>query len=177
MTTGERSIGLMALIVVVAATLSWAQTSTSSLRGTIADPKGAVVAGADLTLANPATGFSRTTKTNEEGFYQFLEVPPAAYTLTIKAPGFGTLEVDNVRLLVNTPATLNQTLPSPLSPMALLATSVKASSCCTLIATPAGGSSVLILPPTWSGRCDSSRPKTAAPLSFPCSGNAAHQAM
>jgi hypothetical protein len=110
MKMGEQSIGLMMLMVVFVAALSWSQTSTTSLRGTIADPKGAVVPGAEVTIVNSATGFSRTTKTDDQGFYQFLEVPPAAYTLTIKAAGFGTLQVENVRLLVNTPATLNQTL-------------------------------------------------------------------
>ncbi|MGD0790887.1 MAG: carboxypeptidase-like regulatory domain-containing protein [Terriglobales bacterium] len=110
MKIGERSIGLMVLIIGFVAALSWAQTSTTSLRGTIVDPNGAVVPGVDVAIANPATGFSRTTKTNDQGFYQFLEVPPATYRITIKAPGFGALQVDNVRLLVNTPATLNQTL-------------------------------------------------------------------
>ena len=100
----------MVLIIGFVAALSWAQTSTTSLRGTIVDPNGAVVPGVDVAIANPATGFSRTTKTNDQGFYQFLEVPPATYRITIKAPGFGALQVDNVRLLVNTPATLNQTL-------------------------------------------------------------------
>lgn len=109
MTRDMRSIGLILVVVTVVA-LCWAQTSNTSLRGTIVDPKGAVVSGAEVTIVNPATAFSRTSRSNDEGFYQFLEVPPATYTLTFKAPGFGTMEVENVRLLVNTPATLNQTL-------------------------------------------------------------------
>jgi carboxypeptidase family protein len=110
MRMGARSIGLFMSVVLVAMALSWGQTSTTSLRGTIVDPKDAVVPGAEVTMTNPATAFSRTTKTDGQGFYQFLEVPPATYTLTITASGFGTLRVENVRLLVNTPATLNQTL-------------------------------------------------------------------
>src|SRR5690348_15498949 len=111
MKAGGRSIGVIVLIVFgFVATLSWAQTSTTSLRGTIVDPKGAVVPAVEVTITNAATGFSRTTKTNEQGVYQFVELPPATYTLTIKAPGFSTLRFDKVTLLVNTPATLNQTL-------------------------------------------------------------------
>ena len=98
------------LAVTLGVSLSGAQTSTTSLRGTVADPKEAVVAGAEVTIANSATGFTRTTKTDDHGFYQFLEIPPATYTLTVTAAGFGSLRVDNVRLLVNTPATLNETL-------------------------------------------------------------------
>jgi len=111
MTRSEQSIGSLILVVVFfGITLCWAQTSTTSLRGTIVDPNGAVVPGTEVILTNSATAFVRATKTDGQGFYQFLEVPPANYNLTIKAAGFGTLRVDNVRLLVNTPATLNQKL-------------------------------------------------------------------
>ncbi len=106
----ERSVTFVILALLFAAALSSAQTSSTSLRGTVIDPKGAVVPAAEVTITNAATGFSRTIKTDGQGFYQFLEVPPATYTLTIAASGFATLRVDNVRLLVNTPATLNQTL-------------------------------------------------------------------
>lgn len=88
----------------------WAQSATSSLSGTVADAKQAVVPGADLTLSNSQTGFSRTVKSNGQGDYQFLQVPPAPYLLTISAPGFGTVKRDNVVLQVSSPATLNVTL-------------------------------------------------------------------
>ncbi len=110
MKRGEWSIGVLISIAVLGATLSGAQTSSTSLRGTVVDPKGAVVAGAEVTITNSATAFSRTTKTDGQGFYQFLEVPPATYAVTIKAAGFGALRVENVGLLVNTPASLNEIL-------------------------------------------------------------------
>ncbi|MFY9909731.1 MAG: carboxypeptidase-like regulatory domain-containing protein [Candidatus Sulfotelmatobacter sp.] len=110
MMRNERSIGLMIVALLLGAAVSRGQTSTTSLRGTVVDLNGAVIPGAAVTIANSATGFSRFTTTDGRGFYQFLEVPPATYTLTITASGFGTLRVDDLRLLVNTPATLNQTL-------------------------------------------------------------------
>jgi len=57
-----------------------AQTATTSLRGTLYDAKGAVVAGASVTINDPATGFSRTTKSDGQGNYQFLELPPPSTT-------------------------------------------------------------------------------------------------
>jgi hypothetical protein len=105
-----RLVALVIFVFLCGIVPGLAQTSTTSLRGTVSDPGGAVVSGAEVTITNSATAFSRATKTDGQGFYQFLEIPPAAYTLAIKAPGFGALRVDNVRLLVNTPATLNQTL-------------------------------------------------------------------
>jgi hypothetical protein len=87
-----------------------AQSATSSLRGTITDSKGLVVAGATATLTNGATGFSRSTTTNDQGVYQFLEVPPADYVLTVTAAGFATTKRENVLLQVSSPATVNLTL-------------------------------------------------------------------
>jgi hypothetical protein len=84
-----------------------AQTATTSLHGTVYDAKGAVVAGASVTINNPATGFTRTIKSDGQGNYQFLELPPAKYDLTVDARGFATMKQSGVELQVATPATLN----------------------------------------------------------------------
>jgi Carboxypeptidase regulatory-like domain len=94
-------------LVVTLNALLFAQTATTSLRGTITDPKGAVVSGANVTLSDPATGFSRTTKSDAQGAYQFLELPPASYVLNVEAPGFASVKQTDVKLMVNVPATIN----------------------------------------------------------------------
>ncbi len=86
------------------------QVAITSLRGTVFDEKGAVVGDATVTLDDPATGFSRTTKTNAQGEYQFPQIPPATYALSTSAHGFSTLKQINIKLLVDTPATVNVTL-------------------------------------------------------------------
>jgi hypothetical protein len=83
------------------------QSSTSSLRGTVSDPQGAVLAGASVTLANASTGFSQSTKTDGAGVYQFLQIPPGTYSLTMTMAGFATLKQENLQLQVNLPATAN----------------------------------------------------------------------
>ena len=90
--------------------LAAAQSANSSLHGTVADPKGAVVAGATVTLSNQATSFSRTVKTDDQGSYQFLEVPPSTYVMTVTASGFATTKHENVVLQVSSPTTANITL-------------------------------------------------------------------
>src|SRR5215471_20278552 len=97
-------------IVLALAALTFGQSATTSLRGTITDPKGAVVAGATVTLSDPATGLSRDTKSGDQGEYQFLELPPATYELLVKAQGFATVREKGIQLLVRTPGTLNITL-------------------------------------------------------------------
>ncbi len=90
--------------------VAFAQSATSSVRGTVSDAKGALVAGAVVTLENKATGFSRTSRTDDQGIYQFLEVPPSTYVITVSAAGFSTTKRENVVLQVSSPATVNVAL-------------------------------------------------------------------
>src|ERR1022692_4817167 len=110
MRSGSRVVALLAASLLVFQTLSFAQSATTSLRGTISDSKGLVIAGASVTLSNAATGFSRATKTDGQGVYQFLELPPASYVLGVEAPGFAKMKRENVVLQVSSPATINFTL-------------------------------------------------------------------
>src|SRR5207253_1184087 len=91
-------------------TTSVAQSATTSLRGTVTDPQNAAVVGAQVTLSDPATSFTRTGKTDATGQYQFLQIPPGTYNVTVTAPGFGKTTEQAVRLVVSTPSTLNVTL-------------------------------------------------------------------
>src|SRR5215469_2166213 len=86
------------------------QVAITSLRGTVFEESGAVVNDAAVTLNDPATGFSRTTKTNTQGEYQFPQIPPSTYDLSTSAPGFSTIRQTGIKLLVDTPGTLNVTL-------------------------------------------------------------------
>jgi len=88
----------------------FAQVSTTSLRGIVTDPAGAVIRGVQMTLVNPDMGVTRNVTTNDHGEYQFLEVPPGTYTLSASAAGFATKRKESFVLLVNTPAKLDFTL-------------------------------------------------------------------
>ncbi|HXZ42513.1 MAG TPA: carboxypeptidase-like regulatory domain-containing protein [Terriglobales bacterium] len=92
------------------AALVWGQVATTSLRGTVFDEAGAVVNGATVTIEDPATGYTRTVKTTAQGDYQFPQIPPATYVLTATAHGFATIRQMGIKLLVDTPATMNVTL-------------------------------------------------------------------
>jgi len=70
----RRAIWVLAVLALLA---SWATAqSTSLLNGSVSDPSGAAVAGAKITLTEPATGLQRITTSNASGLYQFLDVPP-----------------------------------------------------------------------------------------------------
>src|SRR5947209_9423577 len=95
---------LLSLLACVAAS---AQTGTSTVRGTVTDPQGNVVAGASVTLSNTEKNFTRTQATNSEGGYVFTSVPPGTYRLEAQATGFKKAVVSDVHALVNTPADQN----------------------------------------------------------------------
>jgi len=107
---GSRAVGFCIGLFLAFQVLAAAQSATTSLRGTVTDAKGAVVVGASVTLNNSATGFSRNTKTDGQGAYQFLSLPPSNYLLTVQASGFASVKRSNVVLQVSSPATLDVTL-------------------------------------------------------------------
>jgi hypothetical protein len=107
---GSRAVTLLVGFFVLAGSFAWAQTGTTSLRGIVSDSKGAVVAGADVTVADRQNGLTRTVKSDGQGEYQFAQLPPATYTLTVSGSGFAALTQDKVELLVGVPSTMNVTL-------------------------------------------------------------------
>ena len=80
-----------------------AQSGGSTVRGTVKDPQGNVIAGATVNLTNPEKNFSRTQSTNQEGVYLFTAVPPGTYKLDVEAPGFKTASASGLIALVDTP--------------------------------------------------------------------------
>ena len=97
------------LFSLVLAGTSFAQIATTSLRGVVKDPSGAVVPNAKITLTNAATGQVLSTTSNAAGEYSFSQVSPAGYTIDVTAPGFGEQKV-TAELIVDQPATIDFTV-------------------------------------------------------------------
>jgi hypothetical protein len=94
-------------VCVLFTTLVSAQTGTSSLRGVVSDPKGAVLPGATVTVSDKQNGFTRSTTTDGHGEYQFQQLPPSTYTVAVSGKGFAEVKQEGVQLLVGVPTTLN----------------------------------------------------------------------
>ena len=106
----SRPVAVLISSILALVSLGFSQSATTSLRGTLSDAKGAVISGATVTLSNAATGFSRSAKSDDQGIYQFLEVPPSTYLMTVSAAGFATTKRENLVLQVSSPATVNLAL-------------------------------------------------------------------
>ena len=65
-----------------------AQVNTGSLSGQITDSSGAAVSGAQVSIVDPSTGYTRTEKSQPDGQYQMPNLPIGVYTLSVSAPGF-----------------------------------------------------------------------------------------
>jgi len=84
------SVGLVALTLTLAS--ASAQTGLGTVSGTVRDPAGAVVPGAQVTLINTETGLARSAQTSAVGFYYFGALRIGPYKLTIERTGFATWE-------------------------------------------------------------------------------------
>jgi hypothetical protein len=100
-----RSVYLLTAIVLSLAGPAAGQNLTT-LNGTVTDPTGAVVPGAQVEIVNTETGLKREALTDADGNYVFTQITPGVYNLTARAQGFRAVTVGGVRLLVNTPATI-----------------------------------------------------------------------
>jgi hypothetical protein len=87
--------------------LAYGQSFQGSLRGRIADPKGASVPLAKITLVDVATTIGRSTITNDQGEYAFASLTPATYFIMAEAPGFKRTEQKGVVVSTQTAITLD----------------------------------------------------------------------
>ena len=77
----------LAVVVLFAAAGLFA-SPTGSIVGFVKDPSGAIVPGAKITLTETATNARLFAATSENGEFQFPQLPPASYVLTVEAAGF-----------------------------------------------------------------------------------------
>src|SRR5215213_11068751 len=94
---------LLSLIVAPAL----AQTTVSTIEGTIKDPQGSVVAGAQIVVKSATLGIERTATSDVEGFYRVTALPAGNYSLAITHAGFATRTFNDIELTVNRTLTLD----------------------------------------------------------------------
>lgn len=88
----------------------WAQIDVGGVTGTIKDPSGGVVPGAQLTLTNNATGVAQKTRSTSTGTYVFEAVPVGSYTLKVDASGFKSYIATGIQVHVQNVMTADVSL-------------------------------------------------------------------
>lgn len=69
---------------------AFAQGTSGSVSGTVADPTGAIIPGAAVQILNPVTGYTRSATTDATGQYRFFNLPFNTYRITTTEAGFQT---------------------------------------------------------------------------------------
>ncbi|HET8890828.1 MAG TPA: TonB-dependent receptor [Candidatus Angelobacter sp.] len=105
----------LAFFVLIGLTLSGfalgqTQITTGVIQGTVFDPSGAVLPGADVTATNVNTQGETTQKTDGDGRFVFLSLSPGRYSVTASKPGFSKLVQKDVELTVGQSLNLRITL-------------------------------------------------------------------
>jgi len=85
------------------------QITTGVIQGTVTDPSGAVIPGAEVEVKNLDTNYTRKYTTDADGHFAALLLSPGRYTVTVTKEGFATLIQEEFQL------TVGQTISLPLS--------------------------------------------------------------
>src|SRR6266849_5539930 len=103
-------VAVSLLLVAVPGCFGQAAAINGQIEGTVTDPSGAVVPGATITIENVNTGFTRTLKTDESGFFRFTVLPLGTYALKADASGFAQEKRSGIAISAGSTATLNLSL-------------------------------------------------------------------
>jgi hypothetical protein len=98
------------LLALIAGVAAYAQTATGEVNGNVSDPNGAAVPGAIVKLIDQATRTEKEATTNQSGFFTFVNLKPASYTLMVEVKGFKKSLTSAFTLGVNETLTQNLAL-------------------------------------------------------------------
>src|SRR5205823_1314141 len=77
-----------------------AQAPIGNISGVVKDPSGAVVSGARVNGTSVTTGASRTSGTDEQGYFLLSTLQPGDYKVEVTSPGFATAIIERVTVEV-----------------------------------------------------------------------------
>src|SRR5438876_10727724 len=86
------------VLVLFFSVTGYAQTFRGAINGSVTDPSGAVVAGANVKATNTNTGITLSTVSTSDGQFAFQDLPLGTYEIEVSASGFRRTAIDNVAL-------------------------------------------------------------------------------
>ena len=101
---------IAATLLILAASMIWAQVESSSLTGTVTDQQGKRIPHAKVRATQVATGLQRETETTSQGNYGLVDLPAGTYSIQISKDGFSIFQAERVKQIVGQTRTLNARL-------------------------------------------------------------------
>jgi hypothetical protein len=105
------AVGFVAVVVfcfsLMAGVVAHAQVTGATLTGTVTDPSGAVVTGAQVAAKNSATGDTRQVTTDSAGLFNMPNLTPGSYEVKVSATGFASSAQSGLTLSVGQTQQLN----------------------------------------------------------------------
>ena len=83
----KNQILLLVLMILLTLTVSFGQTITASIKGTVKDDFGKPVTGATITVKDEEQQIVTTATTDENGGYQVLDLSIGSYKLVVEKDG------------------------------------------------------------------------------------------
>jgi hypothetical protein len=91
-------VALLVLATLLFTIILSAQSDLGTITGLVKDPSGAMIPNANVLIRNEATGIERQTISSDTGYYIFINLPPAIYTIAVDATGFKRFETRGIKL-------------------------------------------------------------------------------
>ena len=99
--------GLVVVLSMLTGVAAVGQVDRAVLEGTVIDPSGATIAGANVKIVAVDTGISQEQRTNSKGYYRFPGLAVGRYTVTVSNTGFKTKVIQDATLQVGQTRTLD----------------------------------------------------------------------
>ena len=91
---------LIGVAFLVSSAFGQVDVSTATLKGTVYDANQAVIAGAQITVANLDRGLTQRAASGQDGTYQIPLLPPGPYRIEVVAEGFDKTVVQRMELTI-----------------------------------------------------------------------------
>ena len=102
---------LPVLLVLLVATVAFAQTNKSRIVGTVTTGDGLAVAGVKVTISSPQLiGTTMTTTTNERGMFRFVLLPLGTYSIKFEKEGYNIIEQTDINLPFDSTVTIDKNM-------------------------------------------------------------------